>query len=98
LLSNGGAGGYRAVGSLGIGDEMARASFDMKHALVFSGNYDLPFGKGKKFLSGMNSIGNAFLGGWSTNWIYSYYTFGQWRGLQRHCQFLSIQSGSAVSL
>ncbi len=74
LLSNGGAGGYRAVGILGIGDEMARASFDMKHALVFSGNYDLPFGKGKKYLSGMNGIGNAVLGGWSTNWIYSYYS------------------------
>ncbi len=74
LLSNGGAGGYRAVGILGIGNEMARASFDMKHALVFSGNYDLPIGKGKQFLSGMNGIGNAVLGGWSTNWVYSYYS------------------------
>lgn len=74
LLSNGGAGGYRAVGILGIGPEMARASFDLKHALVFSGNYDLPIGKGKKFLSGMNGIGNAALGGWSTNWVYSYYS------------------------
>jgi hypothetical protein len=74
LLSNGGAGGYRAVGILGIGDEMARASFDMKHALIISGNYDLPFGKGKKFLSGLNGIGNAMLGGWSTNWVYTYYS------------------------
>jgi hypothetical protein len=74
LLSNGGAGGYRAVGILGIGDEMARASFDLKHALVISGNYDLPFGKGKKFLNGMNNVGNAVLGGWSTNWVYSYYS------------------------
>lgn len=74
LLSNGGAGGYRAVGILGVRPEMARASFDMKHALVFSGNYDLPFGKGKKFLGNMNSVGNAVLGGWSTNWIYSYYS------------------------
>ncbi len=74
LLSNGGAGGYRAVGILGIGDEMARASFDMKHALVISGNYDLPFGKGKQFLSNLSGVGQAILGGWSANWIYSYYS------------------------
>jgi hypothetical protein len=74
LLSNGGAGGYRAVGILGISPEMARASFDVRHGLVMSGNYDLPFGKGQKFLSGMNGIGNAVLGGWSTNFVYSYYT------------------------
>ncbi|MBS1810544.1 MAG: TonB-dependent receptor [Acidobacteria bacterium] len=74
LLSNGGAGGYRAVGILWVRQEMARASFDMKHALVFSGNYDLPFGKGQRFLSNMNGIGNTILGGWSTNWVYSYYS------------------------
>ncbi len=74
LLSNGGAGGYRSVGVLWVRQEMARASFDMKHALVFSGNYDLPIGKGRRFLSNLNGVGNAILGGWSTNWVYSYYS------------------------
>jgi hypothetical protein len=74
LLSNGGAGGFRGPGVIWIRDEMARASFDLKHALVVSGNYDLPIGRGKAFLGNLNGIGEAILGGWSTNWIFSYYT------------------------
>lgn len=74
LLSNGGAGGYRAVGILGVGGEMARASFDVRHGLIVSGNYELPFGKGRTLFSNMGGIGQAVIGGWSTNWVYSYYT------------------------
>ena len=74
LLSNGGAGGYRAVGVLWVRQEMARASFDLKHALVFSGNYELPFGKGKWLLNDMNRFGEAIVGGWSANFVYSYYS------------------------
>jgi hypothetical protein len=74
LLSNGGAGGFRGPGVIWIRDEMARASFDVRHGLVFSGNYDLPIGKGKAFLNGLSGIGEAILGGWSTNWVFSYYT------------------------
>lgn len=74
LLSNGGAGGYRAVGILGIRPEMARASFDLKHALVISGNWDLPFGKGKALLGNIGRFGDALIGGWSANWVYSYYS------------------------
>ncbi|MBO0800411.1 MAG: hypothetical protein J2P31_16455, partial [Blastocatellia bacterium] len=74
LLSNGGAGGYRGPGVIWITQEMARASFDIKHSLVFSGDYELPIGKGKAFLGNLRGIGNAVLGGWSTNWIFSYYT------------------------
>jgi hypothetical protein len=74
LLSNGGAGGYRAVGILGVGDEMARASFDIRHGLIISGNYELPFGKGKALLGNLGGIGQTIVGGWSTNFVYSYYT------------------------
>jgi hypothetical protein len=34
----------------------------------------LPFGKGQKFLGGMNSFGNAILGGWQANGIYQYHS------------------------
>jgi TonB dependent receptor len=73
-LSNGGAGGFRGPGVIWIRDEMARAGFDVKHALVFSGYYELPIGKGKPFMGGLNGFGEALLGGWSTNWVFSYYT------------------------
>ncbi len=74
LLSNGGAGGFRGPGVVWIRDEMARASFDVRHGLVIGGIYDLPIGKGKAFLGSLNGIGDAILGGWSTNWMFSYYT------------------------
>jgi hypothetical protein len=43
--------------------------FDRTHNLQFYGNYDLPFGKGKKYL--MSGAGAKILGGWQVNWILS---------------------------
>ena len=51
-------------------NERARSDFDRRHVLVSNFVYELPFGKGKTFLSGMNGIGNAILGGWGVNGIY----------------------------
>jgi len=34
-----------------------------------SGNYDLPFGKGRKLFTGMNTAGEILLGGWQINGI-----------------------------
>jgi hypothetical protein len=63
LLSGGGVGGLRApdIEGFGIGRDVGLSAFHVKHALVFSGTYELPF-KG------------PFLGGWSTNWIFSAYS------------------------
>ena len=35
------------------------------HIFVFSSVYALPFGKGKQFLSGANTLTNEFVGGWT---------------------------------
>jgi hypothetical protein len=44
------------------------SGFDIQHRFVQSVNYELPFGKGRKF--GMDSaIANGVLGGWDTNLI-----------------------------
>jgi len=40
---------------------------DVPHRFVWSGTYDLPFGRGRAFLSGANGLVNAILGGWQTN-------------------------------
>ena len=40
------------------------------HVLVSNFVYELPFGKGKSFLSGLNGIGDAIFGGWGINGIY----------------------------
>ena len=49
--------------------ERALSSFDIPHNLTASVGYELPVGKGKKFLSNANSVTNAFLGGWQVQSI-----------------------------
>jgi hypothetical protein len=44
------------------------ADFDIRQVLHFSGGYQLPMGKDKRFLN-QGKLSNAVLGGWSTNWI-----------------------------
>jgi Carboxypeptidase regulatory-like domain len=39
------------------------SNFDNRNKVVISGGYELPFGKGKKWLQG--GVGNALAGGWS---------------------------------
>ena len=51
-------------------NERGRSDFDRRHVLVTNFAYELPFGKGKQFLSGTGRLGNAVFGGWSVNGIY----------------------------
>jgi Carboxypeptidase regulatory-like domain/TonB-dependent Receptor Plug Domain len=71
LLNGGSAGSYRApaIPGLGIGFDNALAAFDIRNVFHFSGGYNLPFGKGKQFLSSSGKLTNAIVGGWSANWI-----------------------------
>jgi len=49
--------------------EKRLAAEDRPHRLVASGGYELPFGKGKKFLANVNGAVNQIAGGWSLNAI-----------------------------
>jgi hypothetical protein len=65
------------------------SDFDRTHVLQANWVYELPFGKGKMFGSGVNRLVDEFIGGWEVagNWIYETgrpinflangYTFGQ---------------------
>jgi Carboxypeptidase regulatory-like domain len=70
LLNGGSQGGYRAPDVPGLGPKFdwALADFDIRSVLHFSGGYELPFGKGKRYMN-TGGIGDAILGGWATNWI-----------------------------
>jgi hypothetical protein len=72
-LLNGGSDnvGYRApdVPGFGIQQDYALASFDIRHVFHLSGGYELPFGKGKKFMSGASGVADKIVGGWSVQWI-----------------------------
>jgi hypothetical protein len=60
-------------GNLFQSDQEARAvtSLTQKYRFVSSMTYELPFGRGRKFLSGSNRFVDALLGGYSLAWNYS---------------------------
>ena len=65
------AGGYRApdVPGFGIHHDYGLANFDVRNVVHLSGAYELPFGKGKRYLGNAGGVGNAVAGGWSLQWI-----------------------------
>jgi Carboxypeptidase regulatory-like domain/TonB dependent receptor len=70
-LLNGFAGnGYRApyIPGMGIHADYGLANFDIRNVLHFSGTYELPIGKGKKFMGNAGGVSNAILGGWALVW------------------------------
>ena len=56
--------GYRGVNLIGLREDYANSQADVRHRVTFNGFYELPFGKGKKFLS-RGGILNAVAGGWA---------------------------------
>ncbi len=71
LLNGGSVTGYRApyVPGLGTAFDYGLAAFDIRNVFHLSGEYDLPFGKGKRFLGNAGRFTDSVLGGWSTNYL-----------------------------
>jgi hypothetical protein len=70
-LLNGFAGnGYRApyVPGVGIHADYGLANFDIRNVVHFSGSYELPFGKGKRFMGDASGVSNGLVGGWALVW------------------------------
>ncbi len=70
LLNGGSVAGYRApsVPGLGMAFDYGLADFDIRNVFHFSGGYELPFGKGKRFVSDASGAMEKLVGGWSVNW------------------------------
>jgi hypothetical protein len=68
LLNGGSKAGYRAPGipGLGIHYDYGLADFDIRNVFHLSGGYELPFGKGKRYLAN-GGIAGKVLGGWTIN-------------------------------
>lgn len=49
--------------------EKSISTQDIPSRFVYSGNYDLPFGKGRKLLNSMHPVAEVFIGGWQMNGI-----------------------------
>jgi hypothetical protein len=71
LLNGGSVSGLRAASVPGLGPmfDWGLANFDIRHVMHFSGGYELPIGKNKRFLGTSNRAVDAVIGGWSANWI-----------------------------
>ncbi|GEM_PF-861969 len=67
------ASGFQGGGSqfvnLPIGADFGRSDFDVRHNFTLTHVFDLPFGKGRKFLSNAKGLTQMILGGWSLNGI-----------------------------
>jgi Carboxypeptidase regulatory-like domain/TonB dependent receptor len=63
--------GYRAafLPGWGIHRDYGRCDFDINKVFHFSGTYELPFGKGRRYMHDSSRVVDAFVGGWATNWI-----------------------------
>ncbi len=66
---NGGGGLYQ--NPFNLKEEKALSSQDIPHTFVASYVYDLPFGRGKRFLSG-STLANEVVGGWQVSGIQRY--------------------------
>ena len=63
------AGGFAPRDVTNFTQEYAHANYHIKNRFVHSMLWDLPFGRGQKFGSSMNSAANAILGDWQANAI-----------------------------
>ena len=50
------------------------SDFDVRHRLTGSLVYELPVGRGKRYLSSAGALANGFIGGWSVNTIVTFMT------------------------
>jgi hypothetical protein len=54
--------------------ERSNSEYDVRHALTFSYIYDLPFGRGRQFLSGISRAADAIIGGWQFHGLTTLFT------------------------
>ncbi len=70
LLGGTGAGGYRNWRALGLGYDYGDSLIDVRQRFVLNGQYELPVGHGKKYLSNSNGIVNEIAGGWAAALVF----------------------------
>ena len=65
---------YYQQDAYNIRAEWALAGFDTRHNVSVTAEYDLPFGRGRKFGSDWNYVTNSVLGGWKLSGAQVYYS------------------------
>ena len=68
-------GGFaQALDSRNLRLDRGRSDWDRRHVFTMVGNYQLPFGRGRRWGKGWNRVANAVLGGWQLSGTAAAYT------------------------
>jgi hypothetical protein len=70
LQTGGGFGGLFIQNPIRQHDWYANSDFDVRHLINVNGIWDLPFGRGRHYLTGINKWADAAIGGWSLRGIF----------------------------
>jgi hypothetical protein len=73
--------------------DKGHSTFDVPHRFIASFNYELPFGRGKKYLTGMNRAADFLFGGWQMNGILTF-AQGQFQTLNLGSDWILVGSFS----
>ncbi len=68
----GGGGGAKGINTFNRKLEKSVTSGDQTHIFIMSWNYELPVGRGKKFLGGVNPVIDKIVSGWQMNGIQTF--------------------------
>jgi hypothetical protein len=63
-------GGAFILNPLRQSDNYAESDFDIRHIINANAVWEIPFGRGRRFFSGINRLADAFLGGWQITGIF----------------------------
>lgn len=72
-LTNG-EGGYNFADNYNVRNDHGPASFDRTHAFTLLHNWELPFGKGRRYLSKSSKVVDAVAGGWRFSGVTTVYS------------------------
>lgn len=63
-IDNAGTGGAGALDTFNLRLDRGRSNFDQRHAVTVATRYQVPVGKGRRFLRGLRGPAQAVIGGW----------------------------------
>src|SRR5580692_9101843 len=69
-----GSNNFQTKSNLNYNLDYSSAAWDIRHNFTTGFTYDLPFGRGKDFASGVNKATNLIVGGWQLNTIITLHT------------------------
>jgi Carboxypeptidase regulatory-like domain/TonB dependent receptor len=74
LQTSGAFGGAFILNPLRQQDNFANSDFDIRHIINANAVWEMPFGRGRRWFSGVNKLADAFVGGWQLSGIWRWNT------------------------